>query len=435
MNSRLRVLLIGRRFWPHGSIDSAGHLIQLACGLHRRGVHVEVLTPRYASSWNEDFCFREIRVHRPASAPRSDWSMGRYMRQMSNWMRVSAKSFDLLLVDSVREESIAAIETAREIGSATVLRAAGFGEQGDIDWWETSRAARRCLGFAKTADQIIADGAASHRALLSRGFVPSRVRRIDTGFEPAPNPAVADRVAGRRALASINSDFQAPPDHPVAVCVGSMERDCGMEILIESARHLVARYPNLHLWFIGDGSQRDSFYETLRGDGVRASIVMPGSFADLGDVYAAADLFVQLGDCGLEYQLPKALSSELPVVVIDSDASRELIDGKLTSRSSGTMVGGQVERGEQVSQPQKPSEVQESLEHWFQGGNGKSFRTAMRSALDDLSASRERAARLRRQLVRRRSQSETIDDYVRLLEQVMQNRLGNSHGPSIGAVS
>ena len=85
-STKASVLLIGRHFWPHGSIDSAAYLIGLATDLSRRGLHVEVLTPQYASTWPTRIDFRGLTVHRPVAAPRfdgtiaRDWSVNRYVR-------------------------------------------------------------------------------------------------------------------------------------------------------------------------------------------------------------------------------------------------------------------------------------------------------------------------------------------------------------------
>ena len=69
VNRRPRVLLVGRHFWPHGSIDTAGHTIRLAIGLQRHGFHVEVVTPRHHSTWAQVFHYRDVQVHRPTVAP------------------------------------------------------------------------------------------------------------------------------------------------------------------------------------------------------------------------------------------------------------------------------------------------------------------------------------------------------------------------------
>ena len=332
MNSNPRVLLIGRHFWPHGSIDAAGSLIQLASGLQHRGLGVEVLTPRYASTWPTSFCFREIMVHRPVSAPKSDWMVGRYTRQTASWIRDNASAFDVLLVHGGREEAIAAIEAARSLKCRSIVRIDGFGRESDLNWWNTSRAARRCAAFVKTADRIVVSDTRQQRELISRGFSPSNVERIEYGFTNAHAEAPSDRaeasnqrVEARRALAAINGDLRAPADEPVAMCVTSMQRDCGVDILVESARHLVARYPLLHLWLIGDGPQRDAIFHTLRGDGIRASIAMPGSFGDMSDVYAAADLYVHTDESCAQHALRTAAAHALPIVACDDALTRAVL--------------------------------------------------------------------------------------------------------------
>ncbi|MCH1440135.1 MAG: glycosyltransferase, partial [Rubripirellula sp.] len=172
-----RVLLIGRRFWPHGASDSACFLTELACAIRRGGMHIEVLTPRYASSWPESLVVREIPVHRPAAAPRSDWSISRYLKHLTSWLQQYAKSFDALLVDAIREEAIAVTEVGKQLGIPVVLRCSGWGETSDPVWWKTSRAAKRSCHIAKNADAIVTDSGVNQRKLIAEGFARDRIHR------------------------------------------------------------------------------------------------------------------------------------------------------------------------------------------------------------------------------------------------------------------
>jgi hypothetical protein len=125
VSRKLQVLLVTRRFWPHCGYDSAASLLALATGLQRRGMTIEVLTPRYAATWPETFSLREITVHQHAAAPRSDWSMGRYVRHITSWLKENAKSYDLIYTDAIRDETIAIIDAARGTNVATLARVAG----------------------------------------------------------------------------------------------------------------------------------------------------------------------------------------------------------------------------------------------------------------------------------------------------------------------
>lgn len=419
MNRRLRVLLIGRHFWPHGSVDSAGFLIRTACGLHRQGVHVEVVTPRYASSWPAEFVFREIPVHRPAAAPRSEWSMGRYTRHLTNWLRQHAGSFDVLFVDSIREESTAAIEATRSIGNSAVVRSSRWGVHSDVAWWKTSRAARRCGVTARMADAVIAKSAVFQRELLADGFSASRIERIDDGFPAFTTRSPDTRLMARKALALVNSDLATHGDSPVVICTGRMTRESGICLLVKAARHLVGRHPNLRLWLIGDGPHRDWMYETLRGEGVRASIAMPGSFSDVDDLFAAADIFLQSDDEGLDYFLPSAIAAELPIVAVNTESIRTVICGA----------------GDDSRRSKSRSDETTALVQWCPGATSRYIRLGIEKVLNDLPGSRARAAQLRRVLVRARPQNQTIASYVDLFHRMASAKSYPRRDSSVEAVS
>lgn len=429
MNRSPRVLLIGRRFWPHGSIDSAGFLYQLACALNRHGVHVEVVTPRYASSWPQEYTIREISVHRPAAAPRSDWSMGRYVRHLTSWLRQQGGSFDVLMVDAIREEAMAAIEAARMLGCPTILRSHGWGNDGDGVWWHSSRSAKKCGAIGKMADAVIAKSAACQRALIVGGYSPSRIERIDNGFAAGPTRSSESRRLARKALGATNGDLTASDNTPVVLCCSRMTRDSGAIQLVKAARHLIARYPDLRLWFVGDGPHRDWMYESLRGDGVRASIAMPGSFCDTGQLLMAADLFLQTDEDGLDYFLPSAISAELPIVTIDNDSTRAVITG--SASDSPPITPGEPDRRE----PEPDGPAPAGLVEWVPDATPKLIRRGIMQVLEDLPARRDKASQLRRCLLRSRPQSRCVQAHVALMEKMISANRSRTRSTSVEAAS
>lgn len=415
MNRRLRVLLIGRNFWPHGTIDSAGFLFQLACGLHRQGVHVEVASPRHSSAWPSELTVREILVHRPVAAPRSDWTMGRYIRQLTTWLRQAGRAYDLLLVDSIREESMAAIEAARSLGCPTIVRCSHWGEQSDPMWWRTSRSARRCGAIGKMADAVIAPSAASQRLLLADGYVAQRVERINNGFPTGPVRSLKTQRAARAALGAVNADLTARDDTKVVMCASRMTIDGGVQLLVKAASKLISQHRDLRLWFIGEGPARDRIYEHLRGEGIRASIAMPGSFCSMEELFVAADIFVQLDDDGLEYLLPSAIGNEMPVVSVDNESTRAVISGGGEAAAAG-----------------EPDPC--SLVRWCSMATSQQLRGELLEMLDDLPGHRDKASQLRRISLRGRPQSETIQAYIDLMERLVRNKPGTRR-QSVEAIS
>lgn len=408
----LRVLLVGRHFWPHASFDAAGFLAQLATDLYRSGVHVEVVTPRYAASWPEHFHFREIPVHRPAAAPRSDWSMGRYVRHLTTWLKDHSESFDLILADSIREESQAVVEAASAAGIASVLVSAGWGDESDPAWWQSSRSARRCAATAKEADAIIVKNAAAERLMIAQGFPPSLLHRIEIGFTSSVNNLEDNRSAARNRLAAVNSDLTTLPESEVVLCTGRMQKTGAMQWLASTARPLIANRPDLRFWFVGDGPERQSLYDFLRADGVRNSIAMPGSFVDTTDLMIAADVFVHGDRQGLDFALPSAVSAAIPIVAAEIAELRSLL----------TPNGKPIKRIASAATSVKPDDPQDEAVAWFTPGKSKSLRIAIRRTLDEMPQAKQRALQLRRDLVRSRPQTKAIEAYINVMTRVVQEK-------------
>ncbi len=408
MSRKLRVLFVTRRFWPHCGYDSAAALLGLATGLQRRGMSIEVLAPRYASSWPESFSLREITVHRPAAAPRSDWSMGRYVRHVTHWLKENASTFDLIYTDSIRDETTAIIEAARGSNISTLARLGGWGEHSDASWWDGTRAAGRCLAIAKQCDGIIAKCAVDHRELISRGISSAKIHRIDNGFSAGQGRSAMARSVARRVLGQVNGDLHADIQAPVILCMSRMNRASGIDLVASCVRTMVARFPDLKIWFVGDGPNREQLYSLMRSDGVRQSFSMPGTFLDTEDLMSAADVFLQADDEGLDHFLPAAVSSELPIVAVRTDAVRTLLGGVEESESAVT---------------------------WFDVGQTKTLNQAVRQVIENLPERRTAASALRRSLLRQRPQRDVIDAHAAIIHQLVEAKSGPQSRSSIEVAS
>lgn len=333
--------------------------------------------------------------------------MSRYTRHLTSWLRARAGSFDVIMADWIREESAAVIEAARAGRCASIVRLGGWGTGADPSWWNTNRLGRRYGSIGKQADAVIAKSAACNRALIAAGYASSRVHRIDTGFAAGPIRSAGDRHLARQALAEINSDLRTGTDTPVIVCTAPMVHEGGIGLLVQAARHIVAAVSDVRIWFIGDGPHRDWIYEHLRGDGIRASIAMPGSFCNMEDVFAAADLFVQTDDFGLDHFLPTAVSADLPIVAVDTESTRAV----LAMTDSTDSVA------------------------WVHDPTAVGLRKRILETLADLPQSRDRASSIRRNLLRNRPQTTMIDDYVDLMRRVAATKSDIDRNPPAQAMS
>ncbi|PNY34540.1 hypothetical protein C2E31_22810 [Rhodopirellula baltica] len=267
---RLRVLLIGRHFWPLGSFDDAGHLIDLATRLHQLGHHVEVVTPRQANTWSEQFQFREFAIHRPLRIFRSGWtsrgdrSVGKYIKSLRDWVCENHASADLIYCDGATEECVAAVESARKLNLPVVVRVAGFGAASDLTSSDSRRNVRRCISAARDADAVVVNSASVHRRMLSEGYNDAKFCRIPIGIGRVPDSSLHDKAELRTALAKINGDLHVFDTMSVVLSVERMCQDSGLMKLVQSARILSERIPGLQYWMIGDGPKRDSIFHTSK---------------------------------------------------------------------------------------------------------------------------------------------------------------------------
>ncbi len=386
--------MICGHYWPHLSVDAAGRDVRLASALMRAGLTVEVLTPRYAASWPEELRHREIPVHRPVAAARSQWSISRYLKYLEVWLTQHASRFDVLFCTALREEAIAVTRTAARRRLGAVLQHSGTAGAADHLAWPAMRYGRRLRLALNQADAIVVNWASVQRDLVALGVPAKRLQRIDLGISagaaPAREPLRGDRAGAlksRLALAAVNRDLELDRDSLVVLAAGQMNYLGGMMTLAEATTNLIDQWPDLRLWLIGDGAQRDELHGYLRYQGIRQNVAMPGTFVDFEDLFRVADVAVLPSPAdGLEEMLPAALAAAVPLVIVDTADTRAFLG------SCEQSVG------------------------WFQPGDVAGLQAAIRTALVELPARRAEAMRLRRELLRRRSYDVTVAQYKQLFD-------------------
>jgi glycosyltransferase involved in cell wall biosynthesis len=405
--------MVGRRFWPHGGYVEAIRLTKLAADLSRRGIHVEVVTPQYSATWSQRFRLGDLTIHRPLLAPKSDWTIARYTRHLTQWLRGKCQSFDAVFVDSIREEAIAAIEATRvaNLGlkqsskrgnlCSTILRLGGTGDASDDQWWTSNRASRRCAVIGRMADHVVVSDAAQSRTLLSHDYDAAKIHRIESGIENGPARTAAAVTAARKSLAAANSDLLTDTQSFVLLATARMSRGSGIFTLVQAARLLVTKHPSLQIWLVGDGPSRDKVYSTLRSDGIRAHIAMPGSFCQLDDLLMASDVYLHCGQRCDDSILPQAIGSGLPSLVCESDSNRSWL--------------GLPESTHDQEHQNHPDGV-----WWYDGEKEHDLRRGVHDLLRDPSASLQRAETLKRKLLKRRPISQTLDQYESLVRTCCQ---------------
>lgn len=189
------------------------------------------------------------------------------------------------------------------------------------------RPTRALERLANRAADLIVTSSANAAYLLRRdcGMPPDRVHTVADGVDTdrfRPGLLSADARAARRAAYGIG------PERRVIVYLGLLAPHQGTGVLLEAARHVVARDPRA-FFLIGGFPGNEAYRLQAEALGLGAATSFPGCIP-----YAEAEQFLALGDIAVG---PKLTATEgngklynymamgLPTVASDTPANREIL--------------------------------------------------------------------------------------------------------------
>ncbi|MEO8287338.1 MAG: glycosyltransferase [Chloroflexota bacterium] len=157
------------------------------------------------------------------------------------------------------------------------------------------------------------------------GVPESRVAAISNGvdterFRAGPN---FDRAGTKRTL--LGGDF------PLVINVARLVPQKGQRFLIEAARIVAARYPEVRFAFVGNGELRADLERQAEDAGIAGNIVFLGFRADVADIMAVSDIFTlsSLWE-GMPVALLEAMAAGCPVVATDVGGVSQLVQPGVT---------------------------------------------------------------------------------------------------------
>lgn len=125
------------------------------------------------------------------------------------------------------------------------------------------------------------------------------------------------------------------------LAVGRLSDQKGFDLLIHAFQRLADRFPDWRLVILGEGPEREFLQAQIEAAGLGNRIALPGVAGNVGEWYAAADLYVISSRFeGFPNTLVEALAYGLPVVSFDCDTGprdiiRHGVDGLLVPAGDG----------------------------------------------------------------------------------------------------
>jgi glycosyltransferase involved in cell wall biosynthesis len=323
--SRLRLVLITRRFWPLVG-GSEMNMANLAASFAEAGHRVTILTAAWNPDWPAEIQHRGVRVQRIPQSSRWLTGLFRYMRGLARWLKEHRGEFDLAYVSTLKQDAYVAVGMGRRFQFPVALRADASGPTGDFAWQQGSRVGKWVRRRCRLAAAVVAPSPAIVQELIDSGYPADRLQLIPNGVSVAEERSPQRRLLAREALGTAHAVLSLGRDTKLAVYTGRLIEEKGLSCLVEAWARVLKNHSNTRLWLVGEGPLRDRLAEKIERLHIRGRCVLVGSFDSVEELLAAADLFVLPSrDEDASIALLEAMGSGLPIVATDSPGTRTLI--------------------------------------------------------------------------------------------------------------
>lgn len=156
--------------------------------------------------------------------------------------------------------------------------------------------------------------------LTANGIRPDRLRVIHNGVIP-------DRVENLAALREkVREEFAIPPEAVVVTTLTRYEPVKGMDMLLDVARILQKRLPEMRFLVAGSGSGFDETRELLHREGLDTFFIQAGFRRDTDAILCAGDVYVNTSRSeALSFATIEAMSLGMPAVVTAVGGNPEIV--------------------------------------------------------------------------------------------------------------
>ena len=314
----LDLLIVTRRFWPHCGLTELA-LVELAKNLMDAGHRVTVATFRWDKSWAESVSLHQIPIVRFTKPVTGPWSSFRYSRVLSR--HFTSQSYDGVIVSGIGDEALGVTSSLDELTPILLhVDASYVGVNGQLH--------RRHVETCLAADKVIATSE-NVRSLLSSVEEMPPIEKIHPGIRDEGIRFEKTKI--RAALSKAHPVLRIDPDQPLVVSCTRMDSDDRILNLVAAWPSVLRQFPSAKLWLLGEGQNTNQIWQSIVEKDLAYSILFPGFFDDLNEIFAAADLYVHTaGPQQCIEGLVRAQSSGLPCIAVKNRSSSQLIEHEVS---------------------------------------------------------------------------------------------------------
>jgi len=129
----------------------------------------------------------------------------------------------------------------------------------------------------------------------------------------------------------IRERLNVPINTPIICFVGRLDRQKGVDILLESARLLSTYQLDFFIWVVGGGAEHNSLKQKVRASNLENKIFFWGVRNDIPAILRASDVFVLPSRYeGMPMVILEAMASHLPIIATDVGDNSYIIENEAT---------------------------------------------------------------------------------------------------------
>jgi len=172
--------------------------------------------------------------------------------------------------------------------------------------------------FLRLADAVVAVSDGQRQKILACGVRPEKVRVIHNAIDLTTYPGPAEK--------SVRAELGIPQDAILVATAGRLSPEKNHLGLVEAARHVLAKMPDVYFVVFGEGFLRPELEKAVADAGIGHRFFLPGFRSDVRSLFHEIDIFVLPSHTeGLPNVVLEAFACRKPVVATSVGGTPEVV--------------------------------------------------------------------------------------------------------------
>lgn len=172
--------------------------------------------------------------------------------------------------------------------------------------------------FLRLADEVVAVSEGQRQKILACGVKPNKVRVIHNAIDLTTYPGPAEKC--------FRDELGIPRDAILVATAGRLSPEKNHLGLVDAARHVLAKMPDVHFVVFGEGFLRPELEMAVTEAGIGNRFLLPGFRSDVRSLLHEIDVFVLPSHTeGLPNVVLEAFACRKPVVATSVGGTPEVV--------------------------------------------------------------------------------------------------------------